>query len=159
MFRPILIVTMFALSCAQAGLAHAARVVQFEILVDGQIVLTVYTGDQGEDDADKVWARLKTEPARNPADVFVVTEAEADRLRTFHADLNRSANNKATLTGKCRIFCRYGGDVTVAELKLVRANAKAPWFIDPNQVDELAKTRTVDAAKRSRSQVDGELKK
>jgi hypothetical protein len=145
---------MVAIALWSANTAQAARVVQFEILVDGQIVLTVFTHDQGGADADKVWGYLKSEPARNPADVYVVTGADAERLKTFHAELSKITENKTTLKGKCRVFCRYGGDVTVDELKLVRASNKAPWFIDPAQVDELAKKRTVDPAKRTRGQVD-----
>lgn len=149
-----LVVAALLLCFAGTGSAQAARVVQFEILVDGQVVLTVYTHDQGGASADTVWGYLKTEPAKNPAEVFVVSGEDAERLKAFHAELNKTSGKTTTLKGKCRIFCRYGGDVTVDELRLVRANAKAPWFVDPAQVDELAKKRTVDPARRTRGQVD-----
>lgn len=154
MFRYLLAVAIFALCAAHSGFAQAARVVQFEILVDGQVVMTVNSHDQGGANADAVWNYLKTEAAKNPADVYVVSGEEAERLKAFHAELSKTSGNKTTLKGKYRIFCRYGGDVTVDELKLVRANAKAPWFIDPLQVDELAKKRTIDPAMRTRGQVD-----
>lgn len=154
MLRCSLWMAALALCLGSAGSAQAARVVQFEILVDGQVVLTVYTHDQGGASADTVWGYLKTEPTKNPAEVFVHSAEETERLKAFQAELNKAGENKTSLKGKCRIFCRYGGDVTVDELKLVRANAKAPWFIDPAQVDELAKKRTVDLARRTRGQVD-----
>jgi hypothetical protein len=153
MKRLLLVIAGLVACLALANSAQAGRVVQFEILVDGKVVLILHKLDQGEA-ADTVWGYLKTDPVKNPGDVYLVGAEEAARLKTFQDELNKTGQNKVTLKGKCRIFCRYGGDVTVDELRFVRASAKAPWFLDPAQVDELAKRRRVDAAKRVREQVD-----
>jgi hypothetical protein len=153
MFRAIPLIVMLGLSLLTANVAIAGRVVEFEILVDGKVVLHLHKLDQGEG-PDTAWGYLKTNPLKNPAETYLVSDAEAARLKNFYAELNKAGDTKATLKGKCRIFCRYAGDVTVDELRLVRANAKAPWFLDPAQVDELAKKRHIDPAMRTRGQVD-----
>jgi hypothetical protein len=153
MKRLLLLILGLVACLALASSAQAGRVVQFEILVDGKVVLTLHKLDQGEA-ADTVWGYLKTDPVKNPSDVYLVSAEEAERLKAFQDWLNKTGENKVALKGKYRIFCRYGGDVTVDELRLVRASAKALWFLDPAQVDELAKRRTVDGAQRVRAQVD-----
>lgn len=133
--------------------AQAGRVVVFEILVDGQVVLEVIRLDQGEP-AATAWTYLKSTPAENPAKHRVLAADDEARINAFVAQLDKQGPTTATLKGKCRIFCRYAGDVTVDELRLVRKDRNSPWFVDPAQVDELAKKRVVDAAMRTRKQVD-----
>jgi hypothetical protein len=158
MLRSLLIVGLFLTSLATVSSAEAGRVVLFEILVDGKVVLHVQKLDQGEA-AGTAWNYLKTQPLTNPAENFVVSDEEGAACKAFQEQLAKSAGEtKTTIQGKCRIFCRYAGDITVSELRLVRANPKAPWFIDPDQVDEMAKKRTVDAAMRTRGQVDAAVK-
>ncbi|MFY8200979.1 MAG: hypothetical protein ACOVLE_09935, partial [Pirellula staleyi] len=103
---------------------------------------------------ETAWKYLKTARVVNPADLYVVSEKEAERLNAFHAKLNAGEPTKATMKGKCRIFCRYAGDISIDEIRLVRKTSKDPWFIDPIQVDEMAKKRTIDPQKRTREQVD-----
>ena len=134
--------------------AQAGRVVTFEILVDGKLVLSANTLDQGEP-AATAWNYLKKLPLRNPSTVWVLPPEEKARMTAFYAELDKQGAKNATIEGECRIFCRYAGDVTVDELRLVRKDAKSPWYIDPAQVDELAKRRRVDPAKLTREQVDG----
>lgn len=145
----IMIVALFVLSAS----AEAGRVVSFDVLVDGKVVLSAHRLDQG-DGFDTAWNYLKTLPLKNPADGFVVSDAEKVRLQKFMDELNKQGPTKATLKGKCRIFCRYAGDVTVDELRLVRKDAQSPWQLDPAQVDELAKKRTIDKQMRTREQLD-----
>jgi hypothetical protein len=133
--------------------AQAGRVVLFEVLVDGNVVMNAQLLDQGED-AETAWRYLKTTRVVNPADLYVVSEKEAERLKAFHDKLNAGEPTKATMKGKCRIFCRYAGDISIDEIRLVRKTPKDPWFIDPIQVDDMAKKRTVDPQKRTREQVD-----
>lgn len=134
--------------------AQAGRVVTFEIMVDGRLVLSANTLDQGEP-AATAWNYLKSLPLKNPSTVWVLPPEEKARMTAYYAELDKQGPKNATLKGKCRIFCRYAGDVTVDELRLVRKDPKSPWYIDPAQVDELAKRRTVDRAMRTRDQVDG----
>jgi hypothetical protein len=128
-------------------------VVTFEVLVDGQLVLAANRLDMGEA-AETAWNYLKSLPLNNPAKLWNVSPEDEARLNAFSDKLDKQGPTKATLKGKCRIFCRYAGDVTVEELRLVRKDPSAPWFLDPLQVDELAKKRVVDPAARTRTQVD-----
>ena len=58
---------------------------------------------------------------------------------------------KATLKGKVRIFARYGGDVEVDSLKLVRDKADGKkWRLDHSEVERTAKLRKVDPRSRVR---------
>jgi len=136
-----------------AQTAQAGRVVLFEVLVDGNVVMNAQLLDQGAD-SDTAWKYLKTTRVVNPTDFYVVSDKEAERLKAFHTKLNTGEPTTATITGKCRIFCRYAGDISIDEIRLVRKTPKDPWFIDPNQVDEMAKKRTVDPKARTREQVD-----
>ena len=137
--------------------AQAGRVVQFEILVDGKVVLHAYRLDQGEG-FDIAWNHLKTQPVQNPAERFVLSAEETARLKAFQPEIDKDDPKKAVIKGNCRIFCRYAGDISVKEIRLVRKDEKAPWFIDPKQVDEMAKVRTIDKAMRTREQVDAAAK-
>jgi tetratricopeptide (TPR) repeat protein len=146
----------FALvSLGWVDVTHAGRVIQFEILVDDQVVLVATTLDNGEKSPDEVWRGLTDLPVQNPAKRFVVSEQESLRLSAFHEQVEAQAQgNTAVLRGKIRIFCRYAGDITVDTLRLTRQNARTPWYVDPDQVDAMATVRTVDPRRRSRSQVD-----
>jgi hypothetical protein len=154
MQRAPIVVGLFLAFLTSASSAQAGRVVLFEISVDGKVVLHVQKLDRGEP-ADTAWDYLKTTELTNPAENFVVSDEQAAICKAFQEQLAKSpAETKTTIQGKCRVFCRYAGDITVDELRLVRTNAKAPWFIDPAQVEEMAKKRTIDAAMRTREQVD-----
>src|SRR5688572_23628022 len=107
--------------------ALAARVVQFEILVDGQVVLDAQRGDEGGASADTVWAYLRGLEFR-PAKGAAVAADPGDPLR-------------ATLKGKVRIFARYGGDAEVDTLTLVRDKEGGAWKVDPKEVERTAKVR------------------
>lgn len=133
--------------------AHAGRLVDFEVLLDGQKVLVASRLDWGAE-ANTVWNYLKTLPLRKLAETRVVNESESKRLSDFYAKLDKQGPTKATLKGDVQIFCRYAGEVTVAELRLVRKDPQSPWLIDPSQVDELSRKRVIDPAMRVREQVD-----
>jgi hypothetical protein len=62
--------------------------------------------------------------------------------------------NRVKIEGKIRIFCRYGGDITVDSLTLVRKNARSPWRIDSKQVMEMMGKRLVDPQRRTMEQLD-----
>lgn len=160
MFRHPVFPAAVALVCLLLGgrSALAGRVVYFEILLDGKIVLDLKTLDEGEAGPDAAWDYLKTRPLNNPADSFVLSPEETARLKAFKIVPAKDDPLKATLSGKVRIFCRYAGDARCDALRLVRKDEKAPWLIDPKQVDELAKKRTVDPARRVRAQVDAAAK-
>lgn len=151
--RVLFVAAFFASFEFAAAHAHAGRVVTFEILLDGQIVLQANRLDQGEP-ANTAWNYLKSLPVKNPAELYVQKPEEEERLKKFYAELDKQGPTKATLKGKCRIFCRYAGDVTVDELRLVRKDPRSPWYIDPMQVDQLAKKRVIDREMRTRDQVD-----
>ena len=137
--------------------AQAGRVVQFEILMDGKVVLHAYRLDQ-EEGFDIAWNYLKTQPVQNPAERFVFGAEETARLKAFQPEVENDDPKKAVIKGNCRIFCRYAGDISVKEIRLLRKDEKSPWFIDPKQVDEMAKVRTIDKAMRTREQVDAAAK-
>lgn len=148
-------VTFVVTLAGLTGPAWAGRVVQFDILVDGQVVLVAGTLDRGEADFDRVWDYLKSLPLVDPAVRFVLAPEEKTRLAAFQQQLAaRATDNAVTLAGEIRIFCRYAGDVTVKQLRLVRDRPNLPWYIEPRQVDEMAKLRTVDPQRRTRAQVD-----
>lgn len=113
-----------------AQTAQAGRVVQFEILIDGKVVLEAHRLDEGQN-PDIAWGYLKALQFE-PQDGFTVPVNTDDPL-------------KATLKGKVRIFARYGGDVTVEEFALVRDKKEnAKWRLDPKEVERTMKLRKVD---------------
>jgi hypothetical protein len=135
--------------------ALAGRVVMFDILIDGQVVLAAGTLDQGERSPDQVWSELGSMPLYNPAKKFVLSATETERLNAFEKTLESMAKgDRLVLKGKIRIFCRYAGDVRTNSLTLIRKDAKSPWTIDPAEVERLAATRKVDPARRTRDQFD-----
>jgi hypothetical protein len=105
----------------------ATRYVEFVISIDKKTVLVASTGDQGED-PDVVWRYLKDLP-----------------LRPVHGSgVRPHADNpaRATLRGKVRIASTYGGEVGVAELKLVRdPKDRSVWKVAPAEVERTLKIR------------------
>ncbi len=135
--------------------ASAGRVVTFDILLDGQVVLAANTLDNGGRSPDEVWRDLGSMPLHNPAKKFVLRASEVERLNAFEKSLEpRVRDNRVVLTGKVRVFCRYAGDATTDSLTLIRKDAKSPWTIDPAEVERLAATRSIDPARRTRDQID-----
>jgi hypothetical protein len=124
-----------------APTALAGRVVAFEILLDGKVVLQ---GHKLEGDAvfppNEVWKylhRMEFHPPFDTPGATVPADAD-DPLR-------------ATLTGKVRIFSRYGGDVEVATLTLVRDKKDdATWRVAPKEVERTFQIRKVDPQARPR---------
>ncbi|HEX3149288.1 MAG TPA: hypothetical protein VHR66_14535 [Gemmataceae bacterium] len=129
--QPLYVPLAASLCCLfSAQSAQAGRVVQFEVLIDGKVVLEGHRLDSGQG-PDAVWPYLKTLQFE-PQNGFVVPVAIDDPL-------------KATLKGKIRIFARYGGDVTVEELALVRDKKDNPkWRLDPKEVERTTRLRKVD---------------
>ncbi len=133
---------------------HAGRVVEFEILVEGKQVLVARTLDDGEFGPDELWDSLKRLPVRNPAKSYVLDETETKRLADFETQFERLADkNTVLLRGEIRVFCRYAGDVSVESLRFVRTDSRSDWFIDPKDVDAMAKTRTMDRTFRARERI------
>lgn len=140
--------------------AMAGRVVMFDILLDGRVILAAGTLDQGERSPDQVWRDLGSMPLYNPAGKFVHSAAETERLNAFEKTLESMAKgDRLVLKGKVRIFCRYAGDARTDSLILIRKDAKSPWTIAPAEVERLAASRTVDPARRTRDQVDSDAGK
>jgi hypothetical protein len=140
--------------------AMAGRVVMFDILLDGKVILAAGTLDQGERSPDQVWSELSSMPLYNPAKKFVLSATETERLNAFEKTLEPMAKgDRLVLKGKIRIFCRYAGDARTDSLTLIRKDAKSPWTIDPAEVERLAPTRKVDPARRTRDQIDREAGK
>jgi hypothetical protein len=126
--RWIALVSLGWLMAAQS--AHAGRVVQFEILIDGKVVLEAIRLDEGQN-PDIAWGYLNTLQFE-PQNGFTVPANTDDPL-------------KARLKGKVRIFCRYGGDVSVDELVLVRDKKEnTKWKLDTKEVERTMKLRKVD---------------
>ena len=126
--KALLAVALFWLLSAQS--AQAGRVVQFEILIDGKVVLEVHRLDEGQN-PEMAWGYLKA--------------LQFEPQNGFGVPANTDDPLKATLKGKIRIFARYGGDVTVEELMLVRDNKEdAKWRLDPKEVERTMKLRKVD---------------
>jgi hypothetical protein len=107
--------------------AFAMRLVRFEILLDGKLVLQAFGGDNGNSDADTLWRKLKgnkLEPVRE----FTVAADANDPLR-------------GTLKGKIVVQEMYGGRAEVDELQLVRDKPDAQWTIAPAEIDRTLKSR------------------
>ena len=129
--------------------ALALRVYHFDILLDGKLVLQCVARDQGYESPDEVWDSLKErrfkQPDRRfipekerPAEGFTITPDKSDPLR-------------ATLTGKIRVFARYGGDVTVESLELVRDKKDSEeWRLSSKEVARTKKLRKVDPRSKVR---------
>src|SRR5580704_3103325 len=83
----------------------AARLVRFDVSIDGKRVLETSRGDNGRQNADTMWLYLKDLSLR-PLRGYKVEPDSMDPLR-------------ATLKGKV-IIESYGGRAEVSQLKLVR---------------------------------------
>jgi hypothetical protein len=143
--------------CGTIGTVHAflGRVVQFDILLDGKTILVAGHLDDGGAKPDEVWRELSELDLRNPARRFVLSEEETERLMEYERHLESMAkDNRVKIEGKIRIFCRYGGDITVDALTLLRKDVKSPWRIDSRQVLEMMDKRFVDPQRRTMEQLD-----
>jgi hypothetical protein len=110
--------------------------VQFEIPLDGKVVLEAHRLDQGQE-PDVVWDYLKG--------------LEFQPEKDFRVPVDPDNPLQATLKGKVRIFARYGGDVTVSTLRLVRDRKELDkWRLDPKEVEKTLKLRKVDPRARVR---------
>lgn len=140
---------------AMALRANLGRVVQFDILLDGKKILVAGRLDDGGPKPDEVWRELAELDLQNPAKRFVLSEEETERLMEYERQLESMAKeNRVKIEGKIRIFCRYGGDITVDSLTLVRKDARSPWRIDSKQVMEMMGKRLVDPQRRTMEQLD-----
>lgn len=141
-------------------MAAFGRVVSFEILYDGQVVLEGHLLDEGES-FDTAWSYLKTLPLKNPTETYAISdEKERERLAKFHDEFDQWVEgDKAIVTGKIRIFCRYAGDIEIDELRLVRTRDKKAWTMDREQVQELAEKRTIDKQMRTGKRLDEDRKR
>jgi hypothetical protein len=106
--------------------ALAVRYVKFEISVDGKVALVASRGDTGQG-SDIVWWYLK--------------QLKLRPVKGYEVKPDGNQPLQATLKGKVRIHARYGGDVTVNELKLVRDSVDGRWMVDPNEVERTRKLR------------------
>jgi hypothetical protein len=135
--------------------ANLGRVVQFDILLDGKKILVAGHLDDGGPNADDVWRELAELDLQNPAKRFVLSEEETDRLMEYERQLESMAkDNRVKIEGKIRIFCRYGGDISLDSLTLMRKDARSPWRIDSKQVMEMMGKRFVDPQRRTMEQLD-----
>ena len=140
---------------AMALRANLGRVVQFDILLDGKKILVAGHLDDGGQSPDEVWRELSDLDVQNPTRRSVMSEEETDRLMEYERHLESMAKeNRVKIEGKIRIFCRYGGDITVDSLTLVRKDARSPWRIDSKQVMEMMSKRMVDPQRRTMEQLD-----
>ncbi len=105
----------------------AARLVRFQVSVDGKVVMTTSTGDDGHPGGDAVWRELSRLPLEEVKGFEVQPDAD-DELR-------------ATLKGHIVIESSYAGRAEVQQLKLVKESKLAPWQIEPAEVERTLKSR------------------
>ena len=123
---------------AVQGEALAKRYVRFEVMLDEKVVRVGQAGDDGED-ADVVWNYLRELPLK-PGDETVPKDKRP--AEGFEIEPDADDPLKATLKGKVRVFCRYGGDVELDALRLVRDKAdEDAWRLAPDEVDRTLKLR------------------
>ncbi len=117
--------------CAMSGNANAVRVVSFEILLNGETVLTATTGDQGED-SDTVWRYLSRLCFQPPRDVDSIP-----------AELIRG--QASTLKGEVVLQARYGGRVVLSQLDLLPLDRQGQtgWRLHPREIWRTFPTRQV----------------
>jgi hypothetical protein len=140
---------------AMALRANLGRVVQFDILLDGKKILVAGHLDDGGPNADEVWRELSDLDVQNPTRRSVMSEEETDRLMEYERHLESMAKeNRVKIEGKIRVFCRYGGDISLDSLTLMRKDARSPWRIDSKQVMEMMSKRMVDPQRRTMEQLD-----
>jgi hypothetical protein len=144
----ISIVAAACISLFWPGTAHARRLVEFEILLDGKLILRAHWGDEGEG-PDIVWGYLKTLKFKLPEKEYIREKERPAKDFTVAPDKNDPL--RATLKGKIRIFARYGGDVTVNTLELVRDKKDSQeWRLSAKEVERTKKLRKVDPRSKVR---------
>ena len=121
---PILAVGVFLVA---SQFAVAARYVNYEVSMDGKVVMKTSTWDNGHPDADSVWRGL---------DGLLFKE-----VKGFEAQPDADDALRATLKGNVVIQTAYGGRAEVTQLQLVKESEFAPWKIDPAEVERTLKSR------------------
>ncbi len=125
--------------------AYARRLIHFEILLDGKVILHATLGDNGKASPDEVWEYLRTVKFAQPTpEQLPEDERPAADFRIL-PEPDRPL--QARLRGKIRIFNRYGGDIVLTELQLVRSSPHSDqWQLAPAEVSRTAEARTVNRA-------------
>ena len=100
---------------------QAARVLPFEVWVNGKAALYFWTGDQGELDENEVWQELLTSA------VFEKTAGD------FKLTPDETNGSRITLRGDIQLRMKYGGaPVSLDILRLTRvARGENRWAIPP----------------------------
>ena len=120
---PILAVGVFLVA---SQFAVAVRYVNYEVSMDGKVVMKTSTWDNGHPDADSVWRVW-----------MVYCSKKSKALRRSQMQMTRYA----TLKGNVVIQTAYGGRAEVTQLQLVKESEFAPWKIDPAEVERTLKSR------------------
>jgi hypothetical protein len=130
--------------------AQAARVFYFDILLDGKLILQCVARDEGFESPDQVWDSLSKLQFKQPDRQFI---AEKERpAKGFAITPDKDDPLRATLKGKVRVFARYGGDVTVTSLNLVRDKKDSQqWRLASKEVERTKKLRKVDPSSKVRN--------
>jgi hypothetical protein len=119
---------LLALIFMLAASAHAARLVDFTISLDGHVVMESVGFDSGEQPPREVWTYLQNRLFK-PKPGFTVPADAGNPLQ-------------ATLRGRIRIGTRYGGFADVPSLQLFRDDpAKNAWRLAPAEVAATAAFR------------------
>jgi hypothetical protein len=105
------------------GPAPAMRIIAMSVELDGKLILSATTGDNGHVAPYTVWRYLKTRPVE-PVTGFTIRPASGRPL-------------EAVLQGKLRVKVRYGAEVAASELKLTRRReGDQEWYLDPTWVEK-----------------------
>lgn len=120
--------------------ASAARYINAEISIDGEVVLEGPASDNGHADADQVWDYLKTVRLR-PAENFSKLQIRDDAKEAI-----LSGDAPKGELGTIVVEIMYGGKVQTRQLKIVRVprdKQGREWQLDPAQIEELFDRRWV----------------
>lgn len=123
--------------------AFARREIHFEILLDSKVILHGRLGDDGRAGPDEVWGYLRTLKFTQPTPEQVPEDERPAADFRIQPEPDRPL--QARLRGKIRIFNRYGGDIVLTELQLVRSSPESEqWQLAPAEVARTAAARTVN---------------
>jgi hypothetical protein len=151
--------------------AHAVRLVEFRIYLDGKNILITSFGDNGNTDKDGLWDHLKKLSLRTPDESDLRRNmTAAERAKLLADDVQREKELKlghrvapqtkaqpfvikpdaddplqATLKGKIKVEGRYSYTREVPSLRLVRkSETDNQWQIAPEEVDRMRSLKAKD---------------
>ena len=132
----IVVVLPFLLGGAQAG--DGVRHIKFEVLLNGVVILTSATSDDGHADADEVWSMLNTQ-------LFAPTKDFAQAVSDDVA-VGEKVQLRVESKEKLIVRVKYGGEARTAILTIVRKQVtrrNRQWLLEGSDVKRMFRSRLI----------------